>query len=69
MNKEELSYFKDKKILVTGHTGFKGSWLCRILGLTGARVVGYSLAPSVAQETLYSVAAGSMERRKREGYF
>ena len=62
MNKEELSYFKDKKILVTGHTGFKGSWLCRILGLTGARVVGYSLAPSVGQETLYSVAAGSMER-------
>nr|MCR4837386.1 CDP-glucose 4,6-dehydratase [Eubacterium sp.] len=62
MNKEELSYFRDKKILVTGHTGFKGSWLCRILGLAGARVVGYSLAPSAGQETLYSVAAGSMER-------
>ena len=37
--------FKDKLVFVTGHTGFKGSWLCEILILLGARVVGYSLAP------------------------
>lgn len=34
--------FKNKKILVTGHTGFKGSWLIRWLSLLGARVVGIS---------------------------
>ena len=32
-------------MLVTGHTGFKGSWLCRILALAGAQVTGYSLKP------------------------
>ena len=36
-------FFRDKKILVTGHTGFKGSWLCRILVGFGAEVTGYSL--------------------------
>lgn len=38
-------FFKDKKILVTGHTGFKGAWLCKILLLAGADVTGYSLLP------------------------
>ncbi|MDO5701973.1 MAG: CDP-glucose 4,6-dehydratase [Lachnospiraceae bacterium] len=45
----ELSYFKGKKVLVTGHTGFKGSWLSRILMLAGAEVSGYSLAPAEDQ--------------------
>ena len=36
-------FFKGKKVLVTGHTGFKGSWLCRILLMLGADVTGYSL--------------------------
>ena len=39
----ELSFFRGKKVLVTGHTGFKGSWLCRILINAGAEVTGYSL--------------------------
>ena len=34
-----------KKVLITGHTGFKGSWLTRILTLSGAEVTGYSLTP------------------------
>ena len=34
--------YKDKKVLVTGHTGFKGSWLCTWLLRLGAEVVGYS---------------------------
>ncbi len=38
-------FYKDKNVLVTGHTGFKGSWLCRMLILAGAKVTGYSLAP------------------------
>ena len=38
-------FYQGKRVLVTGHTGFKGSWLCRILLLAGARVTGYSLKP------------------------
>lgn len=38
-----LEFYKGKKILVTGHTGFKGSWLCRILINAGADVTGYAL--------------------------
>ena len=37
--------FKGKKVLVTGHTGFKGAWLSFWLGRLGARVVGYALEP------------------------
>lgn len=42
---KELEFYKDKKVLVTGHTGFKGTWLCRILTLAGAQVTGYALNP------------------------
>ena len=37
--------YKDKTILVTGHTGFKGSWLSIWLSELGANVIGYSLDP------------------------
>jgi len=40
-----LDFYKGKKVLVTGHTGFKGSWLCKILANAGAQVTGYSLEP------------------------
>lgn len=47
INFEELSsFYKDKKVLVTGHTGFKGSYLTVILGMMGAKVYGYSLKPN-----------------------
>lgn len=39
----DLSFFKDKRILITGHTGFKGTWLSKILVNAGAIVTGYSL--------------------------
>ena len=39
----DLSFYKNKVVLITGHTGFKGSWLCKILINSGAKVVGYSL--------------------------
>lgn len=38
-----LEFYKGKTVLVTGHTGFKGSWLCRILANAGAKVIGYAL--------------------------
>lgn len=41
----DLSFYQGKKVLVTGHTGFKGSWLCKILVNCGAEVTGYSLQP------------------------
>ena len=41
----DLTFYKDKKVFVTGHTGFKGSWLCKILANAGAVVTGYSLEP------------------------
>lgn len=41
----DLGFYRGKTVLVTGHTGFKGSWMCRVLTMHGANVVGYSLEP------------------------
>lgn len=41
----DLDFYKGKKVFVTGHTGFKGSWLCKMLVNAGAIVTGYSLNP------------------------
>lgn len=38
-------YWNKRRVFVTGHTGFKGSWLCIYLSLLGAKVTGYSLKP------------------------
>lgn len=51
------SVFKDKRVFVTGHTGFKGSWLIQILEWLGADVKGYSLAPEKDND-LYSLIDG-----------
>lgn len=48
-----LDFYKGKKVLVTGHTGFKGSWLSRILTLAGAQVTGYSLEPPTEPSLFY----------------
>jgi len=45
-NMLDLSFYKGKTVLVTGHTGFKGTWLCKILVNAGAKVIGYSLEPN-----------------------
>ena len=42
----DLAFYKNKKVLVTGHTGFKGSWLCRMLVNSGAIITGYSRCSS-----------------------
>ena len=47
-------FWKNKKVFITGHTGFKGSWLCLILNLLGAKIIGYSLKPK--QKSLYNMA-------------
>ena len=48
-----LNFFKGKKIFITGHTGFKGSWLAYILYLSGAHVAGYSLKPKNKFDNFY----------------
>lgn len=44
------AYWNNKKVLVTGHTGFKGSWLCHWLVNLGAEVTGYALPPTENQK-------------------
>lgn len=51
--KELLDFYKNKKVLVTGHTGFKGTWLCKILINAGAKVVGYALEPTTMSDFFY----------------
>ena len=46
MPKTIENFFKDKKILITGHTGFKGAWLSAWLSECGAQVFGYALEPN-----------------------
>lgn len=51
----DLNFYKGKRVLVTGHTGFKGAWMCRVLVDAGAILTGYSLeAPT--QPNLFALA-------------
>ena len=43
---DALAFYKGRRVLITGHTGFKGSWLSQILVSLGAEVAGYALPPS-----------------------
>lgn len=49
-----MGFYRGKKILITGSTGFKGTWLSKILLNLGAEVTGYSLEPPT-EENLYSI--------------
>lgn len=50
-----LDFYKDKRVFLTGHTGFKGSWMCKMLTNAGAVVTGYSLeAPT--NPSLFKIA-------------
>lgn len=57
----DLKFYKGKRVIITGHTGFKGAWLCRMLADAGAVVTGYALEPPT-QPNLFSLAglAGKM---------
>lgn len=47
MHTYRLDFYKDKKVFITGHTGFKGTYLARMLMLAGAEVTGYALEPPI----------------------
>lgn len=47
------SFYQGKKVFITGHTGFKGAWLCRILYDFGADICGYALAAE--EQSLYRI--------------
>ena len=51
----KTNFWQNKKVFVTGHTGFKGSWLCIFLKLLGAKITGYSLKPK-SEPNLFNLA-------------
>ena len=63
---EVLDFYQGRRVLVTGHTGFKGSWLTKILLMAGAEVTGYSLAPHT-EPALFSLSGVEKEIRSVEG--
>ena len=50
------AFWRGRHVLVTGHTGFKGAWLCLWLQSLGARVYGTSLAAMPSEPCLYELA-------------
>ncbi len=61
-----LDFWNHKKILVTGHTGFKGAWLSELLLLAGAKVSGYALEPPT-DPALFSILGLSGRMRSEIG--
>jgi CDP-glucose 4,6-dehydratase len=59
-------FWKDKRVLITGHTGFKGSWLSQFLIYLGAEVSGYSLAPK-SKPNLFDALDISQQMRSQIG--
>lgn len=51
----DISFYKGKKVFITGHTGFKGAWLCKMLTNAGAEVTGYSRGTK-KEYSLYDIA-------------
>lgn len=58
--KKILDFYRGKKVFVTGSTGFKGTWLCRILQKAGAHVTGYALEPPTSP-SLFSLCRMEQE--------
>lgn len=55
MSHFNLDFYKGKRVFVTGHTGFKGSWFCKMLSNAGANVTGFSLNPPT-KPSLFEIA-------------
>lgn len=53
--KFDIDFYRGKKVFITGHTGFKGSWLCKILLSYGAYIKGYSLTEPPTVPSLFTL--------------
>lgn len=62
----DISFYKNKKVLITGHTGFKGSWMCKMLIMAGAEITGYSLKPPT-EPALFDICSLSEQINSIEG--
>lgn len=60
------NFWFNKKVLITGHTGFKGSWLSFYLSCLGCKIIGYSLSPQ-KQHKLYSIL--NIKKRVKHNIF
>ena len=58
----DYSFYQGKRVLVTGHTGFKGSWMLAILKKFGADVTGYALAPNTSPSMYEKIGGDSLCR-------
>ncbi len=54
----DIKFFRNKRVFITGHNGFKGSWMCRVLMNAGANICGYSL-PLDDGNNLFSLIGAS----------
>ncbi len=55
MEQFDMSFYTGKKVFVTGHTGFKGAWLCKMLANVGAEDTLFSLNPPTSP-SLFEIA-------------
>ena len=56
----DITFWHDRKVFITGHTGFKGSWLSLWLHQLGAKVTGYSLAPPTSPSIFESAKVSAV---------
>lgn len=54
------SFWQNRRVAITGHTGFKGAWLCQLLQRMGAKVSGYSLPPPT-EPSLFALAGHAQQ--------
>ena len=62
----DFSFYKNKRIFITGHTGFKGAWMCNVLLMAGADVTGYALKPPT-DPSLFEICRLSKRLHSIEG--
>ena len=61
-----FSQYNSKRVLVTGHTGFKGSWLSIWLNMIGAEIVGYALEPKTNKDNFVLAGLNKKLKNNRE---
>ena len=59
-------FYKGKNVLITGHTGFIGSWLTKVLSVSDSKILGYSLNPPTSPSMYDAIRLnkGLMDLRK-----